>query len=110
MPLNAPVSVSVSVARGPAPRAASLEAQDLQAEIDGLLVGLRLDLAWLDRCLAEQAGSPGGSEEARHQRLQMRIRCDGMGDQLDRVAATFHRVVADMHAGAGRAPGPASDA
>ncbi|QHI98354.1 hypothetical protein GT347_10325 [Xylophilus rhododendri] len=70
--------------------------REIHAHLDSLLVGLRMDLAWLDRSLAEQAGS--SADAAQTLRMQMRIRCDGMADQLDRVASQLERIVGDRPA------------
>lgn len=72
-------------------------AKEIHAQIDSLLIGLRMDLAWLDRCLAEQAGSNG--EAVRTMRMQMRIRCDTMDDQLEQVAASLERIVGGLRTG-----------
>ncbi len=72
------------------------ETSGLHGQLEGLLAGLRLDIAWLDRCLAEQASTAGNDDAARTLRLEMRIRCDGMGDQLDQVTAHLDRIVGQL--------------
>ena len=91
-----PSSAFVSYPGPPAPH--------LHGELDELLTGLRQDVVWLDRCLAEQAG--GSEDEVRTLRMQMRIRCDGMGDQLARVAGHLERIVAGLPPGGETAVGP----
>jgi hypothetical protein len=59
-------------------------------ELDALLTTLRQDVAWLDRCLAEQAA--GSADEVRTLRMEMRIRCDAMEMELARVAAHLEQI------------------
>ncbi len=69
-------------------------ARDIADQLGSLLVSLRMDIAWIDQRLAEQAGSAPDMVQA--MRLQMRIRCDGMDDVLERAVENLGRIVSDL--------------
>ena len=77
----------------------------VQGELDALLASLRQDVAWLDRCLAEQAS--GSADEVRTLRMQMRIRCDAMEMELARVAAHLEQIAGPRPGGPATPAGPA---
>jgi integrase len=80
----------------------TLSAHQLRHEFGTLMVGLRLDLGWLDQRLADQAGS---SADAVHTlRMEMRMRCDEMGEQIDRAMQRLERIVS-IHGADGASDG-----
>lgn len=71
---------------------AARTAVELRDGFGTLLVDLRLELAWLDRRLAEQAASSGDAVHTL--RMEMRMRCDSMAEQIDRAVHRLERMAA----------------
>ncbi|MCZ2497231.1 hypothetical protein GN316_10705 [Xylophilus sp. Kf1] len=69
-------------------------AVELRDAFGSLLVDLRLELAWLDQRLAEQAASSGDAVHTL--RMEMRMRCDGMAEQIDRAVHRLERMAGEQ--------------
>lgn len=77
----------------PAQGAAQVAAE-LRDTFGTLLVDLRLELAWLDQRLAEQAASSGDAVHTL--RMEMRMRCDSMAEQIDRAVHRLERMAGEQ--------------
>ena len=94
-----PIVSSPPPAHDPSPDPGrTLAAHQLQDEFGKLMVGLRVDLGWLDQRLADQAGSSGDAVHTL--RMEMRMRCDEMGEQIDRAMQRLDRILSG-HGGNG---------
>jgi len=69
-------------------------AAELRESLGSLLVDLRLELAWLDQRLAEQAASSGDAVHTL--RMEMRMRCDSMAEQIDRAVQQLERMAGEQ--------------
>jgi hypothetical protein len=93
-----PAPQHISITRSPrqAPRSADPAhlAAELRDNFGKLLVDLRLELAWLDQRLADQAASSGDAVHTL--RMEMRMRCDSMAEQLDRAVHQLERMAGEQ--------------
>lgn len=69
-------------------------ATELRDTFGTLLVDLKLELAWLDQRLAEQAASSGDAVHTL--RMEMRMRCDSMAEQIDRAVHQLERMAGEQ--------------
>ena len=69
-------------------------AREIHDELGSLLVGLKMDVNWMDKRLGEQPGRAGQQAEEMHQRL--RAKCQNMSHLIETAVDNVGRIITDL--------------
>ena len=69
-------------------------AREIHDELGSLLVGLKMDVNWMDKRLGEQPGRDGLHAEEAHQRL--RAKCRNMSHLIEAAVDNVGRIITDL--------------
>jgi len=68
--------------------------REIHDELGSLLVGLKMDVNWMDKRLGEQPDRVGAQAEAMHQRL--RAKCQNMSHLIETAVDNVGRIITDL--------------
>ncbi len=69
-------------------------AREVHDELGSLLVGMKMDVDWVNRRLGEQKAREPAEAEA--MRLQLRAKCDNMSQLIERAVDNVGRIITDL--------------